>query len=174
MPFSKCWPASQYARKSWPAGSAVATTTAAPSARTATTTPADQTMRPLIGATGYGGGETIRSRGRVKRPQAFSPWYLPLYPSAVAAESRKKTSWATRATPGITRVPHRPVDRDAGAQQAGSGPRQSHEVGWKVDLLAIGDDVRAPVEVPPAVLIGLHVLARRRFADVCGRTEQAR
>src|SRR5437762_2603549 len=34
---------------------------------------------------------------RVKCHQAFSPWYLPLYPSAVALESRKNTSCATRA-----------------------------------------------------------------------------
>ena len=34
---------------------------------------------------------------RIQRHQAFSPWYLPLYPSAVGAESRKNTSCATRA-----------------------------------------------------------------------------
>jgi len=33
----------------------------------------------------------------IKRHQAFSPWYLPLYPSAVGADSRKNTSCATRA-----------------------------------------------------------------------------
>src|SRR5438874_10979075 len=40
----------------------------------------------------------------VKCHQAFSPWYLPLYPSAVAVESRKNTSCATRA-PRCSRNP---------------------------------------------------------------------
>src|SRR5438477_3935262 len=43
-------------------------------------------------------------RAGVKCHQAFSPWYLPLYPSAVAVERRKNTSCATRA-PRCSRYP---------------------------------------------------------------------
>src|SRR5437867_5459656 len=43
-------------------------------------------------------GPALRLQATVTtRHQAFSPWYLPLYPSAVGADSRKNTSCATRA-----------------------------------------------------------------------------
>ena len=65
------------------------------------------------------------------------------------------------------------MDRDAGAEQARSRARERHKVRRKVHLLAVRDHVRAPVEIPPAVLVRFDVLTRRRFADVVRRAEQA-
>ena len=48
------------------------------------------------------------------------------------------------------------------------------EVVRQIDPFAIGDHVSTPVQIPPAVLVHLHILAGRRLADGVRRAEQTR
>src|SRR2546428_1302040 len=80
----------------------------------------------------------------------------------------------TFATARISGIPHRAVDRDSRPKKARAWPRESHEIGRQVHLLAIRNDVRAAMKIPPTALIGRHVLARCGLAHVIGRPEEPR
>ncbi len=75
---------------------------------------------------------------------------------------------------GVTRVPDRALQRDAGTQERGARPRERHEVGRQIHLLGVPDDVAALMEIPPAVGVGLYVLARGRLAQIRRGAEEAR
>jgi len=72
------------------------------------------------------------------------------------------------AVPGI---PHRRVQRDPAAQQAGARPRIGHAVGRKRHRLAEPHEVRAGHQIPPASAIGLDRLELRQTPRGVARTK---
>src|SRR5207237_8864919 len=113
---------------------------------------------------------TLRGRGRESEEHELRHTRAALQPVAARVQHRHETL----AAPGIARVPDRAMDRDAGAEKARSRARERHEGRWKIPLLAVREHIRAPVQIPPAILVRLDILACRRLADVVGRAEQAR
>src|SRR5207248_4394733 len=87
---------------------------------------------------------SLRGRSRETEEHELRHARAALQPVSARVEQRHETL----AAPRITRIPDRSVDRDAGAEQARSWTRESHKVGRQGYLLAVSDDVRAPVEMP--------------------------
>jgi hypothetical protein len=60
------------------------------------------------------------------------------------------------------------------AEQIRSRPDEGHPIGRQVHLLSVRDHVRPAVQVPPTILVGLHVFTRRGLAHRVGGAEQPR
>ncbi len=79
------------------------------------------------------------------------------------------------ATTGVAGIPDRALKGHPRPKERRPRSRECHEIRRQVHLLHIADHVAALVEVPPAVGVGLHVLARSGLAKVgCGAEESRR